>query len=95
MGDQLVIPDYEEISNLRDLENALRFLKRAVSEGALKQFWETESVGITREKIENIEVFGPYPDVLILNFASPSSGKKYELSVETYHGSGGEWSLIE
>jgi hypothetical protein len=35
---------------------------------------------------------GPWPGDIIEAYFEDQSGQRYELSVETYHGSGGSWS---
>ncbi len=37
---------------------------------------------------------GPLPDVIRYHFHCPVCGNCYGLFVETYHGSGGTWSLL-
>jgi len=95
MGNTLTIPDYENVEKLQDLEKIIIFLKKAVSEGLLNQYWDNQYVGVSKEKIEDIDTYGSYPDNIIMNFTCPSTGKNYELSVDVYHGSGGEWTVLD
>ena len=95
MDNRLEIPDYLQISNPKEVKEILILLKEVVKKRILKQYWNNDIIGVTRERIEELNVFGPYPDVIILNFEDLHSGSRYELSVDTYHGSGGEWSILK
>jgi hypothetical protein len=90
-----MIPDYVKIEKLKTLDEAIAFLKKAVADGVLIQYWKTDAIGYTKEKIEDIGVDGTYPDIIEIFFKSKDSSKNYKLSVNVYHGAGGEWTLVE
>jgi len=42
--------------------------------------------------INQIADEGPWPDYIELRFKQVPDGKRFKLSVETYHGAGGSWT---
>ncbi|MEO1278242.1 MAG: hypothetical protein AAFV77_04730 [Planctomycetota bacterium] len=47
-----------------------------------------------RDGLAGITHQGPWPDLVYLEFRHSGTGKRYVLSVETYHGSGGTWEEV-
>ncbi len=46
-------------------------------------------------KFEELSPEGPWPDYIGCRFQCSDCAQRFELSVETYHGSGGRWSAVE
>jgi hypothetical protein len=67
----------------------------AVSEGILRyDSFESDRELIGQPSFMALELSGPLPDVMRYHFHCPACGNCYGLFVETYHGSGGKWSLL-
>jgi hypothetical protein len=75
--------DVRSPDQLRVLLAKVRDLLRA---GSLAQVAATGSV-----VVQEIDPDGSWPDLLQGTFQCAECGMNYELSVETYHGSGGVW----
>lgn len=92
MDNTLEIIDYVEIRNLNDLEDILNVIKKALELGELKQYWLEGNKFASVEKVDLLGVDGTYPDYIEMYFQTKT--KNYKLTVETYHGTGGEWQVL-
>lgn len=72
------------------LEALIVQLKEAVAEGALQQYTPSDAPFALNE----MEPAGPWPDYLEAWFRDPTSGRRYRLVAETFHGSGGRWEQV-
>jgi hypothetical protein len=78
-----------------DLERILGTVKEAVATGHLKyNAFESSRVVIGQPDFGELEASGPYPDAMDYYFDCPACGAVYELTAETYHGSGGTWKRL-
>ena len=84
-----------EIRLPSDLTRILGKLKAAISAGKLKyNSFESSRVLIGQPDFTALEPTGPYPDTLHYYFDCPKCGCLFELTAETYHGSGGSWKRL-
>ena len=75
-----------------ELARILEKLKAAVSARELTYDSVASSqVPIGQPDFTALEATGPYPDALHYYFDCPQCGCMFELTAETYHGSGGCW----
>jgi hypothetical protein len=75
-----------------ELARVLAAVKRAVAAGRLRyDGFESSRVLIGQPDFGSVDPTGPYPDVLDYYFECPACGAVFELTAETYHGSGGRW----
>lgn len=88
-----VVPATRSINTQLQLALLIRELKQAVAAGVLEQIRPDPSLFLTDLGIDEIEESGPWPDYLELKFRVIGEERKYKLSVETYHGVGGSWTV--
>ena len=70
-------------------------VRAAVSEGMLHyNSFESSRELIGQGDFMAFDFQGPLPDVMHYHFECPVCGNCYGLSVEKYHGSGGEWTRL-
>ncbi len=74
-----------------DLADLLEELAKAVEEGRLHQVRPGDAAFATWQDVRKLPRNGPWPDYLELHFREAATGRRYKLSVETYHGAGGKW----
>lgn len=85
------IPKSMVIRTRGQLSGILRDLKRAVSDGDLSPVEPAIPLFSVECSLIDIPEDGPWPDYFELYFQEPSTGERYKLSAETYHGAGGDW----
>lgn len=85
------IPQTRMIQTPRELTLLLQELKQILIHGQLEQVLSSTFPFGTNASLLEIPDEGPWPDYLELHFQVPFLGKRYMLSVETYHGMGGSW----
>lgn len=85
------IPKTRIIQTAKELTLLLQELKQALTGGHLEQIYPETSLFAPAISLVEIPEEGPWPDYLELHFQNPARGKRYVLSVETYHGTGGSW----
>ncbi|NRA56734.1 MAG: hypothetical protein HRU13_01260 [Phycisphaerales bacterium] len=80
-----------------ELRAVIRGIRNAIELGLLEEIadpvrgrWAEVEYQPSFAEIER----GPWPDFVHLEFRDPGTGKRYVLSVETYHGSGGTWEEV-
>jgi hypothetical protein len=70
-------------------------VRAAASEGLLHyNSFESSREQIGQGDFMALAFQGPLPDVMRYHFECPVCGNRYGLFVETYHGSGGEWTRL-
>ena len=75
-----------------ELARILAKLRHAVATGELKyNGFESSRALIGQPDFNSVEPSGPFPDAMDYYFDCPSCGSVFELTAETYHGSGGKW----
>lgn len=77
-----------------DLTTVLDELKAQVERGNLVQYWEADAICATQEALHNILSEGPWPDYIEIYLQDVSTGGRYRLIAETYHGSGGSLAQL-
>jgi len=87
------IPNDLSIRSPSDLEGLLVLLSCWLDAGVLRQ---CEPAGATQSSIDlrTLRADGPWPDILEAEFVS-ADGRRYQLFVDTYHGTGGRWRVTE
>jgi len=84
-----------KISSPGNLKTILTDLRRLISDKKLSEnSFESSRALIGQPKFEEISVNGPYPDVMIYYFECDNCKNAFELTVDTYHGSGGSIKTI-
>lgn len=79
-----------------ELRTLIVKLKKSVASGEMQQCWPADAPFATETKISDVNENGPWSaDYLEWYFLSTTNKKRYKLSVETYHGAGGYWKLID
>jgi len=80
-----------------DLKKAIRVVQDNIADGIVieSDFWPQQNLKISHEPFSGIQVNGPYDDFLIYYFECPECKQLFQLSAETYHGSGGLWKPID
>ncbi len=73
-----------------DLTRAIRLVREAIALGVLVQVPLPSPFS---RSFEELQPEGPWDDLLDLRFRCTSCGQEFQLGAETYHGSGGEWSV--
>ncbi len=69
----------------------VRDIIEAIEAGELAQL--PDSIGV--ERLQQIAEGQPWPaDFIEVNFEEPTTGKRFRLSLETYHGTGGAWQEV-
>jgi hypothetical protein len=91
--DPMNIPGNLSIRSPSDLESLLVLLSRLLDAGVLRQ---CEAARASQGSIDlrTLRADGPWPDILEAEFVS-ADGRRYELFVDTYHGTGGRWRVTE
>lgn len=78
------------IWGLQGLSYAITNAKMAVAEGVLSETDAGPMAGTIT--FSDLHPNGPYDDLLIYSFKCTNCGRQFQLSAETYHGSGGNWA---
>lgn len=72
-----------------------RKIREAATQGVLVyNGFESDREFIGQPSFLTLDLAGPLPDVMRYHFHCAACGNCYGLFVETYHGSGGTWSLL-
>lgn len=71
----------------------LRQIRDAVQSGLIQQIPSSSIMGKAVDVV-SIEENGPWPDYVDAVFKD-LKGRKYRLTVETYHGMGGSWGPVD
>ena len=79
-----------------DLARLISSLKKSVTDGEFEQFWPVNAPFATEAKLSDVNETGPWPaDYIEWYFLSSIDKKVYQLTVETYHGTGGHWKVVD
>lgn len=71
-------------------------IRTAIADGILAyNSFESDRELIGQPSFLTLEPNGPFPDVMRYHFHCPNCRDCYGLFVETYHGSGGTWSIVK
>jgi rRNA maturation endonuclease Nob1 len=84
-----------KISTPNDLKKAVKLIKRKIANGNFDEVKNLNNI-LERNNIpfQNINDNGPWDDIISYTFRCSKCHNFYRLSVETYHGSGGELKSI-
>jgi len=72
------------------LGKAVRVVQANLADGTLSQI--DAGRGATRKPFLSIPEDGPWEDLLKYRFECSECGQEFDLSAETFHGGGGEWT---
>jgi hypothetical protein len=71
-------------------------IRNAIADGILVyNSFESDRELFGQPSFLTLEQKGPFPDVMRYHFSCPICRDCYGLFVETYHGSGGTWSVLK
>lgn len=85
-----MFPDVEtKISSPKELTAILREAKQRLADGTLRQI-KPANTPFAVDDFSAVPDQGPWPDYLEAHFED-RRGRRYKLTVETYHGAGGSW----
>ena len=76
------------------LAKAIRVIHANLDDGTIEQVLRA-GLGASTTPFRSVGHNGPWPDLLLYEFECRSCGARFRLSVETYHGGGGEWFPAE
>jgi hypothetical protein len=82
-----------QIESPQQLTTVLRQVKAALADGSLRQFTPADAT-LALDDLNAVSDNGPWPDYIEAYFSNPSTGERYKLTVETYHGAGGSWQRL-
>ena len=77
-----------------ELRAAVGVIQANLDDGTLRQESLT-AVGASSGPLRRVGEDGTWDDLVWYQFSCRSCGARFELSVETYHGRGGEWRPID
>ena len=94
MKKQALPPEYD-IRTPQDLARMIRLVKQSLAEGVLREssYWPEDRVRVHLPSFEDLPAKGPWPDYLEYYFEAPSTGRRFRLVCEIYHGRGGKWEM--
>jgi len=75
-----------------DLKKVIRIAKENIADNTLSL--SEEETGLWSGPFSKLSSDGCWEDFVYYVFKCNSCGKKFELSAETYHGSGGHWKPL-
>ncbi len=78
-----------DLMSPEQLEAFLRKLKQLLRSGALTHVKRQEAV-VASVDFEKLNESGPWPDIIDETFVD-CQGHRYDLFVDSYHGTGGKW----
>ncbi len=82
-----------KIDSKHKCEHLLLLLHKLINDGDIKQVWPSDSPFASEESVLLISPVGPWPDYMEMYFKALETKKSYKLTIETFHGTGGE--LVE
>lgn len=77
-----------------ELRRVAEVVSGEIARGVLEQELLSLAPGMDQPAIRAL-LTGPLPDAFCLGFRCRCCGQRFELSCETYHGSGGRWSVTK
>ena len=82
------IPD-TDVTTRAELSDLIHSIKAAIAAGSLRQ--DNVASGVSPPlDFPLLEPDGPWPDIIEAEFLD-TSGQRFRIEVETYHGAGGRW----
>lgn len=87
------VPTDLPIRSPAEFESLLLWLGRLLEVGALKQC-ECGGPATANIDLRQLPPNGPWPDIVDAEFVG-SDGRRYHLFVDTFHGAGGHWRLVD
>ena len=78
-----------DVTSRTELSDLIRCIKAAIGAGSLRQDKVAHGVSPPLD-FSLLEPDGPWPDVIEAEFLD-TSGQRFRIEVETYHGAGGRW----
>ena len=80
-----------------DLSKAIRIIKDNLADGTIREsgYWPSKHIKVEVAPFAQLDVKGPWKDLLEYYFECSECGQLFRLNAETYHGSGGEWVPVE
>lgn len=84
------------IDSPANLKKTIRVVQDNITDGTIieSKFWPKQYIKTQNESFSRIKPQGPWEDVLSYYFECPECSQLFQLSAETYHGSGGSWNPI-
>lgn len=79
-----------KIESRQQLTDMLSLIQKLVYDSELEQIWFPNNQFASKEDVSSVDANGPWPDYLEMYFKELKSNKTFKLSVETFHGAGGE-----
>ena len=75
------------------LKNIVAMARAGLANGIIEEdaYWPSGQVRFAQPPFSSLPTDGPWPDYFEYYFHCIDCGRKFRLSVETYHGVGGEW----
>lgn len=92
-NESMNVPTDLPIRSPAEFESLLLRLARLLDVGALRQ-WECGGPSTTSIDLRKLPPDGPWPDIVEAEFVG-SDGQRYHLFVDTFHGAGGHWRLVD
>lgn len=86
------IPAPRRIRARGELASLIREIKGAIAAGLLEQVPGGLSGFAADASVDDISEQGPWPDYVELRLRAREGGRMWRLTVETYHGAGGDWA---
>ena len=83
----------QQIRSPAELKQALRVLQGEIQRSVLEQLIVPASDGLEQPSVHDL-LSEPNPDIFCSHFRCRHCGQQFELMCETYHGSGGRWSVV-
>jgi hypothetical protein len=78
-----------------DLTKAIQVIRDNLADGTLRQsdYWPHDQIRCD-PSFSELPEHAPWPDYVRYFFQCPECLRTFELSVETYHGAGGQWRPV-
>ena len=94
MNNELMnVPTDVPIRSPAEFESLLVWLSRLLEAGALRQCTLAGPPAGTLD-LRRLRPDGPWPDIVEAEFVG-SDGRRYHLFVDTFHGAGGRWRVLD
>jgi hypothetical protein len=74
-----------------ELRRAIAIAHENIADGTIEEIPSASSATLGDAPFSNVKTDGPWDDVVHHRFRCRSCGELFELSAETFHGSGGAW----
>ena len=85
------------IKSPRDLRKAIKVAADNIADGTIieSNYWPEGILQCNEVPFKQLANGGNWGDIVDLFFECPKCKQLYNLSAETYHGSGGKWAPVE